>query len=118
DRPQPVALLGRRLGLPRARVIERAPQCDRGRGKRRAHLRDRWRTRRRTRAKRRAERRMSFEVAAGERIIWEGKPERFRGFIRTIDVFIFLMAIVFGFFVVASISAAGRSDPSGFLVGA
>jgi hypothetical protein len=60
---------------------------------------------------------MSFEIAAGERIIWEGKPERLRGFLRTIDVFIFLMAIVFGFFVVGTISAAGRSDASGFLVG-
>ena len=61
---------------------------------------------------------MTFEVAPGERIIWEGRPERLRGFLRTIDVFILLMAIVFGLFVAATISAAGRSDPSGIFVGA
>jgi hypothetical protein len=61
---------------------------------------------------------MSFEIPPGDRMLWEGKPERLRGFLRPIDVFIFFMAIVFGLFVVATISAAGRSDPSGFFVGA
>lgn len=60
----------------------------------------------------------AFPLSAGERVLWEGKPERLRGFLRPMDLLMLLMALFFGLFIVITAAAARRSDSSDILVGA
>ena len=50
---------------------------------------------------------MSFEISPGERILWEGKPQRLRGFLRPMDLFLVVFVLITTlFFVTATVGSA------------
>jgi hypothetical protein len=50
---------------------------------------------------------VSFEIPPGERVLWEGKPERLRGFLRTMDVVLLVFVLFLGFSFASAIAASG-----------
>jgi hypothetical protein len=50
---------------------------------------------------------VSFEIPPGERMLWEGKPERLRGFLRTMDVVLLVFVLFLGFSFASAIAASG-----------
>jgi hypothetical protein len=52
---------------------------------------------------------MSFEMSPGERVLWEGKPRRLRGFLRPMDLFLVVFMVVAALFFLSA--AAGTTTP-------
>ena len=52
---------------------------------------------------------MSFEISPGERMLWEGKPQRLRGFFRPMDLFLVVFVLITGLFFVSA--TAGNATP-------
>ncbi|HEX9267674.1 MAG TPA: hypothetical protein VF965_09340 [Candidatus Limnocylindria bacterium] len=55
---------------------------------------------------------MSFDISPGERMLWEGKPQRLRGFLRPMDVFLLVFILFVGFFFATATAASGSRDGS------
>jgi hypothetical protein len=51
----------------------------------------------------------NFEISPGERVLWEGKPERLRGFLRPMDLFLLIFVLFAGLFFLGV--ATGTSRP-------
>jgi hypothetical protein len=54
---------------------------------------------------------MTTTLAAGEKLIWEGRPRGLRGFFRSMDVFLLGFAAFAAFFFVTSLAASARQTP-------
>jgi len=52
---------------------------------------------------------LSFEISPGERMLWEGKPQRLRGFLRPMDLFLLVFMLFAGTFFFTA--AAGTARP-------
>lgn len=56
---------------------------------------------------------MSFEIAPGERLLWEGKPQRLRGFLRPMDLFLLVFVLFAGLvFLTAATGTSSRDAPA------
>jgi len=59
------------------------------------------------------------DLAAGELMIWEGRPQRLRGFLRAFDLFWIVFAALGALFFVTSLAASSRGterDPGTYVV--
>src|SRR5207237_6989534 len=79
-----------------AALVERAPQRDRGRRQRRADIHRGWPA-------------MIEGLAPGERVLWEGRPQGIRGFLRSFDLFIIGFAAFAALFFVTAIAGSASS---------
>ena len=55
---------------------------------------------------------MSFEISPGERMLWEGKPQRLRGFLRPMDAFLLVFILFMGLFFAAAAAPSSTRDGS------
>jgi hypothetical protein len=55
---------------------------------------------------------VTFEIAPDERMLWEGKPERLRGFLRPMDLYLLVFILFLGFFFVTATAVNASRDPS------
>ena len=55
---------------------------------------------------------MSFEISPGERMLWEEKPQRLRGFLRSMDVFLLIFILFIGLFFATATAGSATRDAS------
>ena len=55
---------------------------------------------------------MSFEISPGERVLWEGRPQRLRGFLRSMDVFLLIFVLFIGLFFSTAVAGSATRDAS------
>src|SRR5207248_5071470 len=95
-RLRPVSLLGEGRRSAHAALVERASERDRGRGQRRADIR-------------RGRCVMIDGLAPGERVLWQGRPQGIRGFLRSFDLFIIGFAAFAALFFVTAVAGSTSS---------